>query len=203
MIIKRSLFLLFFLTIFFVPIFQTNAATPIKILLVPGHDNEVWGAQYGNIKEADMNLRLATELFNILKKDKRFEVHITRDTLGYTTEFADYFTKERVAIDIFKANAKTETQNNIQNGLFVKKVDSVAHNTVTENGAIILYGINKWADENKMDAVIHIHFNDYPRPTKWTMGKYRGFTIYMPEAQMINSKDSVDLAKTIFTQLRK
>ena len=58
------------------------AAEPIKILLVPGHDNEVWGAQYGNVKEADMNLRLANELLKILKKDKRFEVHITKDNLG-------------------------------------------------------------------------------------------------------------------------
>ena len=63
----------------------------IKILLVPGHDNKVWGAQYKNLKEAAMNLAVASRIYDILKKDKRFEVYITRDLNGYTKEFADYF----------------------------------------------------------------------------------------------------------------
>jgi len=33
---------------------------------------------------------------------------------------------------------------------------------VTEDIALRLYGFNKWADENKVDAMVHIHFNDYP-----------------------------------------
>jgi N-acetylmuramoyl-L-alanine amidase len=181
------------------------ATTPIKILLVPGHDDEVWGAQYGNTKEADMTLALATRIYNILKKDKRLEVHITRDgsrSSGYTKEFEDYFAGNQDAISAFKENAKVQRQDNITNGSFIQKVNP-PHHTVSEDVAIRLYGFNKWADENKMNAVIHIHFNDYPRPTKWKIGKYTGFTIYMPEGQMANWKESGQLAADIFTQLKK
>lgn len=175
---------------------------PVKILLVPGHDNDVWGAQYSNLKEADMNLVLATKIYNLLKKDKRFDVHITRNSSGYTKEFADYFESHRADIISFKENAKKAAANNIASGYFTEK-ESVPHNAVTEDISVILYGINKWAGENKIDAVIHVHFNDYPRPTKWTKGKYMGFVIYMPEGQMANSIESVNLAKSIFTQLIK
>lgn len=187
------------------PVHFLHAAEPIKILLVPGHDDQVWGAEYGTTKEADMNLALATRIFNILEKDKRFEVHITRDgsgTFGYTQEFADYFAGNQDAISAFEVNAKQKMQDNIAEGSFIEKVNPPHHATV-KDVATRLYGINKWADDNKMDAVIHIHFNDYPRATVWTKGKYTGFVIYMPEAQMANAKTSDALARKIFTQLRK
>ena len=50
----------------FLPVHSVHAAAPIKILLVPGHDDGIWGAQYGNMKEADMNLALATDIYNLL-----------------------------------------------------------------------------------------------------------------------------------------
>ncbi len=177
-------------------------AAPIKILLVPGHDNEVWGAQYGNVKEADMNLNLATRIYNNLKKDKRFEVHITRKIGGYTKEFEDYFANNTEAISAFKENTKANTMQKIKDGSFIEK-ENPPHNNASEDVAIKLYGFNKWANENKMDAVIHVHFNDYPRATKWTKGIHKGFAIYKPEGQMVNAKGSADLAKNIFTQLKK
>jgi N-acetylmuramoyl-L-alanine amidase len=199
---KKFFLILLFGVFIFTPVFFTYADTPIKILLVPGHDNKIWGAQYGNIKEADMNLALTTEIYNILVKDEKFKVYITRDKDGYVKEFADYFSTQRENIVSFKTNAKQEMQNKINNGSFIKKV-SVQHNLVNEDTSIVLYGINKWVNENKIDAVIHVHFNDYPRATKWTMGKYKGFSIYMPEGQMINSNESSKLAGNIFLQLSK
>lgn len=182
--------------------FHVGAVGPTKILLVPGHDNEVWGAQYGNIKEADMNLVLATQIYNILKKDKRFEVYITRDKNGYTKEFVDYFAKNKTDIISFKENAKKETEDKILSGNFIEKTN-VSHVPVSVDMSLKLYGINKWANENKIDAVLHIHFNDYPRPNKWTIGKYKGIAIYVPEEQMVNFKESEKLAENIFKQLRK
>ena len=175
---------------------------PIKILIIPGHDDEVWGAQYGNTKEADMNLGVATELFNILKKDKRFEVHVTREKGGYTQEFADYFSLRKDEVLAFKEATKAGRQNQIINGSFVQK-DNNPHLNVSEDIALRLYGFNKWANENKMDAMIHIHFNDYPRSNKWTIGKYKGFVIYMPEEQMGNARESSRLAASIFLELKK
>ena len=207
---KKVLFSLFFLffsfLIFFPPfyIFATDFSPnePIKILLVPGHDNEMWGAQYGNIREADMNLVLATRIYNLIKEDKRFKIWITRDSMGYTPEFADYFSLHRQDIVSFKKDSKKRLQDEINNGSFIKKTN-VRHNLATEDTTIKLYGLNKWANENKIDAVIHIHFNDYPRKDKWTMGRYKGFTIYIPEKQMSNSKESTQLAKDIFSELLK
>ena len=202
MIMKKMLLFILFLAFLVIPTSYTEASTPIKILLVPGHDNDIWGAQYGNTKEADMNLVLATRIYNLLLKDDRFKVWITRDATGYTKEFTDYFSTQYKDIISFEKNSKKEMQNKINNGSFIKKTE-VKHNKASEDVAIRLYGINKWANENKMDAVIHIHFNDYPRKSTWTIGKYKGFAIYIPEEQMINSKESAKLAKNIFSQLRK
>ncbi len=204
MFTKKVFFAIFFTLVFSLPI-RAGAISPIKILLVPGHDNEVWGAQFGTRKEADMNLTVATKIYNILKKDKRFEVHITRDgstPAGYTKEFADYFSTQRDAISTFKQNAKAAMKNLISTGSFVQKV-STPHVAVSQDTSIKLYGINKWADENKMDAVIHIHFNDYPRPYSWTIGRYTGFTIYFPDGELPNFKESANLAADIYTQLHK
>lgn len=199
---KKLLFIAIFLCLFSIPVFYVRANEPIKILLVPGHDNEVWGAQYGKIKEADMNLVVATKIFNLLKKDKRFEVHITRDDLGYTTEFVNYFSLQKESILSFQKESKQKFQEKISSGSVIKKVD-VHHIAVNQDIALRLYGINKWANENKIDAVVHIHFNDYPRKSSWTIGKYKGFAIYIPEGQMINSKESKKLARNIFTELSK
>ena len=199
---KKLLFIVSFLAVLLFPITFIKASTPIKILLVPGHDNEVWGAQYGNMKEAAMTLALATQIYNTLKKDKRFEVYITRDVEGYTQEFANYFINHEAEIIAFKENAKKAMLSEITNGSFIQK-ENVPHVSVKQNISVVLYGINKWANENKMDAVIHIHFNDYPRPNKWTIGKYKGFVIYIPDGQMENWRESGQLAADIFTQLRK
>ena len=197
---KKLLFIL--LILFIVPVSCVRASEPTKVLLVPGHDNEVWGAQYGNIKEANMNLALATRLYNILKKDKRFKVYITRDSGGYTKEFADYFSTRKEEILAFKEDAKKKTQDKVANGSFIQKTNAPHHN-VSEDIAIRLYGINKWANENKMDAVVHIHFNDYPRSNSWTIGKYRGFNIYIHDGQFVNWEESGQLAANIFIQLHK
>lgn len=197
---KNIAFTISFLVFILTPAFFAHAAKPVKILIVPGHDNVVWGAQYGSLKEADMNLALATRLFDTLKKDKRFKVYITRDPGGYTQGFVDYFSEHAKAIVSFRNNAKAEMQNKVKNGDFVER-EGVPHNNASEDVSMILYGINKWANENEMDAVIHVHFNDYRRSNRKIMGEYKGFAIYMPEKQMENSKESVKLAKSVFTQL--
>lgn len=197
--------ILFLLILFTTPIFYIDASLAtsnkqIRILIVPGHDDKIWGSQYGNLKEADMNLVLATQIKDLLKKDKRFKVFITRDNKGYTKEFADYFSSEESDIKNFKENAKKEMKDKISEGSFIEK-ENILHNPVAENTSIVLYGINKWANENKIDAVIHVHFNDYPRKTKWTMGKYKGFAIYMPDKQFLNNRKSQKIASNIYLQL--
>lgn len=149
-----------------------------------------------------MNLALATKIYNILKQDPRFEVHITRNGGGYTQEFADYLSTQKQAIIAFEQNAKKNLQAEIASGTFVRKANA-PHHSVSADLAMRLYGYNKWAMENNMDAMIHIHFNDYPRPSKWVIGMYKGFTIYIPDQQFPNYNISANLAKSIFAQLTK
>jgi N-acetylmuramoyl-L-alanine amidase len=182
--------------------FLAHAQTPIKILLVPGHDDEIWGAQYGNLKEADMNVKLALTIYDLLKKDPRFVVYITRNWQGYTPEFAKYFETEKDQIIKFRDDAKAARADIIQKGEFVKG-DNVPHNPANEKASIVLYGINRWASSHAIDMVLHIHFNDYPRASTLDMGKYKGFTVYVPEAQMVNYGESLKLGTSIFKELSK
>ena len=200
--IKKILFASFAALFLFTPFLSVGMEEPIKILLVPGHDDKVWGCQYGNLKEADMNRVLAGKIYDLLKKDERFKTYITRDSEGYTKEFADYFTSERDTILSFKEQAKKDTQLMIENGDFIEK-ENVQHNSVSEDTSVILYGINKWASEHEIDLVVHVHFNDYPRPTIWTQGKYKGLAVYMPDMQLANSLESGKLAANILLELKK
>ncbi|MCE9548800.1 N-acetylmuramoyl-L-alanine amidase [Candidatus Nomurabacteria bacterium] len=130
---KKVLLILF---IFCSPVFMVSAQEPIKILLVPGHDDKDW------------------------------------------------WMKEKIT-----------------NGDFIIK-KGTPHNTASKDVSIILHGINKWANENEMDAVVHVHFNDYHRPNKWIIGDRKGFAVYMPEEQMVNSTTSANFAKNIFKKLK-
>ncbi|MEI8269835.1 MAG: N-acetylmuramoyl-L-alanine amidase [bacterium] len=200
--IKLVIILFMFFTVPFFVNGQNVAVKPIKILIVPGHDDQSPGAQYGNIRETDMTLSLANEIYSILKKDKRFDVHITRNWQGYTKEFSNYFLNQKESILAFREKAKEITKEKILNGSFVKKTN-VSHVSASNNVSLKLYGINKWVDDNQIDLVLHIHFNDYPRKNKWEIGKYKGIAIYVPEKQMVNAEGSKNIANKIFEQLTK
>lgn len=66
-----------------------------------------------------------------------------------------------------------------------------------------LYGVNKWSNENEMDIVIHVHFNDYPGRYSDGVGKYSGLTIYIPDKQYSNSKVSRSIAESVSEFLGK
>ena len=80
--------------------------------------------------------------------------------------------------------------------------DMATHSTVDKKTAIQLYGINKWSNENNVDLVLHLHFNDSERPNPNLPGGYKGFTIFVPEKQMINSSTSIAIAESIYEELK-
>lgn len=203
--VLRTFFVLLFIFVYILPLSahaEGVKAIPIKILLVPGHDDDSPGAIYGNLREADMNMVLARKIFNLLKKDKRFDVHITREGPTYTKEFADYFISQKEEIKYFIETAKKDTNASVASGAFIEK-ENTPHNAAKLDVAFRLYALNKWANDNKMDVVVHIHFNDYNRKTKWERGDYRGFAIYVPEEQFPNSNESYNLADNLFLELEK
>ncbi|MBI3458792.1 N-acetylmuramoyl-L-alanine amidase [Candidatus Azambacteria bacterium] len=174
----------------------------IRILIVPGHDKENYGSQFKKIKEANLTLALANRLLKLLKNNNRFETWITRDKLGYKTEFKNYFSENKQAIKDFISTLKSNYQESIISKKIVL-VKKVPHANAKPVVVSTLFGINKWIDENKIDLVLHIHFNDYPRKKTVRAGKYTGFTVYYPEKQLINHEISAKIANHLFKDLKK
>ena len=81
--------------------------------------------------------------------------------------------------------------------------DQVSHNSVSNNASLRLYAVNKWANENNIDLVIHGHFNDYPGHKYNKPGKYSGFTVYVPDSQYSNARASGEIGQAISTELQK
>ena len=174
----------------------------IRILLVPGHEPDYGGAEFGSTKERDLTVELANNLQQILANNSKYQVFVTRGTTAWAPEFADYFKNSwQNIIDWVKAYQQ-ESINlvsvNSSNGK-----PRVYHNKAPQNVALRLYGITKWANENNIDIVIHIHFNDNPGHSSKTAGKYSGFTIYVPEKQYLNSTTTQAIAQTVFRRLVK
>ena len=169
---------------------------PIKILVVPGHENASFGTQFKGIKEADLTAELGKYLVEFLGKNKKIEPILSRTKDGYSAEFSSYFEKEWSSIEAFMKTYRLYMKTAIDSGI-VKKNQIVPHNDASSNGAIKLYGFNKWANENNVDLVLHIHFNDHPDHAMNKPGKYSGFSIYVPEKQYSNSHASMAIAKKI------
>lgn len=179
---------------------QNKIEDPFKILIVPGHDEEDYGAKYKDLTEEEINLDLSMILFDHLKKDQSFEVFITRETGKYNEEFKEYFEKEKEGIVSFIESRKDQTADLIDSGAF-EPTRVVEHNVVSGDVSLRLYGINKWVNENDIDLVLHVHFNDYPR--KKNEFKYTGFSIYVPSAGMTGYEGSKKLGETLRENLSK
>lgn len=174
----------------------------IKILIVPGHDEGRGGTEFNGVKERDMNIEMAETLTRLLRKEKAFEVLLTRNRYEYNKEIQKYIKENYDAIKKFQKKYKNTMKSLMLSGL-VDTRKGVEHNNAPSATAIRLYGINKWANENNVDMVIHIHFNDYPRRSYLQSGKYSGFTIYVPERQFSNAKASLALAKNVLERLQR
>lgn len=53
-------------------------AKPLHVIVDPGHGGMDTGAKRGSLKEADITLKVGKLLYQLLKKDKRFEASLTR-----------------------------------------------------------------------------------------------------------------------------
>ena len=82
-------------------------------------------------------------------------------------------------------------------------VPKVQHNKAPAMVAFHLFGITKWANEQDMDIVIHLHFNDQAGRKAGKPGYYSGFSIYVPAGQYGNSETTRAVATAIFNELAK
>ena len=180
---------------------DTTKNEKIKILLVPGHEPDFGGAEYKNLVERDLNLILSEKIKTILEKNHKFDVISTRYDNGWNFKLQKYITDNKSSIQSWIKTMKNEMMRLVNDGKIMKVNSKMGHTIVSTNTAINLYGINKWADDEKIDMTINIHFNDNPK----YKGKpnYEGFTIYIPEKQYSNSSSSEILAKDLFNEISK
>ncbi|MDE2172438.1 MAG: N-acetylmuramoyl-L-alanine amidase [Patescibacteria group bacterium] len=180
-----------------------QAPRKVRILLVPGHEPNYGGAEYGSLKERDMTVQLADDLQAFLSDNPHYQVFVTRDTQSWNPIFADYFQNNWNAIKSWEEAQKNEIQNLTLLGEFHPTGSQVQHIDVPDDVALRIYGIDKWVDENDIDIAIHIHFNDYPGHSPVQPGKYSGFAIYVPEGQYANSQTTKVLADAIEKRLER
>ncbi len=178
--------------------------TPIRILVVPGHEPNYGGAQFGNVLERDIVALIGQNLSHYLGSDNRFETFVTRGTETWNPEFSEYFNNEWQNIIAWKNDANDMIRHLTANGGWRDvSADGVQHASAPQDVAIRLYGINKWVNENNIDIVVHLHTNDYPRKKQSLPGQYSGLAIYVPEYQYNNSQTSSELGRNILYRLNK
>jgi N-acetylmuramoyl-L-alanine amidase len=79
----------------------------------------------------------------------------------------------------------------------------VPHAAAPNEMAMRLYSINKWANDNKYDLVLHIHFNDTARYNQVYPGPYTGFSVYVPHSQFGNARGSQAVGRALVEQLSR
>lgn len=182
---------------------SSNKKEKIRILIVPGHEPNFGGTEFGNLKEREMVVELADALKTFFANNSNYEVIVTRDNNNWNKEFDEYFKNNWDSISAFIKDSKGEMVKQMNSGAVKKLSDGVSHNNAPTNVAVRLFGINKWNNENNIDIAIHIHFNDYPRANTKVAGKYSGFSIYVPEKQYSNSTTTKVIATNVFKRLAK
>jgi N-acetylmuramoyl-L-alanine amidase len=180
-----------------------KAQKKVRILIVPGHEPNYGGAEYGTAKERDINDELGQYLMQYLNSDSHFEVYITRDSKGWDSIFANYFSKNLSDIKEWKSESQEQMKEAISSGSTTKTTSMVYHNDAPKDVAIRLYGVTKWANENNMDIVLHLHINDYVGHGAGVPGKYTGFALYVPSQEYLNHDTSRAVAQSIFDRLSK
>ncbi len=173
----------------------------LKVLIVPGHDKNSYGAQYRGVTEESLNAKLGGYLYDYFWSDSHFSVFTVRAPSGeYNSWFLQYLEKEKANVVSFRDKLKTAMRSLLKTGAVTKNT-KVYHNPAADNTSLNLYAINKWANDNNIDLVIHIHFNDYPGRKYDLPGKHSGFAVYVPENQLPNHKTSNEIAEFIKTEL--
>ena len=179
--------------------YSTSSKEKANILIVPGHEPNYGGAQFGSLYERNMVVEVGQDLQKFLETNPSYKVSITRNTKSWSSTFADYFKNHWNDIIAWEKTSKKNESKLVALG--PSTAPSVIHNSAPTDVAIRLYGITKWANENNIDLMIHLHFNDYPGHSSHVAGKYSGLVIYTPAIQYANSPTTKAIADAVFKRL--
>ncbi len=174
----------------------------VRIVIVPGHEPNYGGAEFGDLKERDLTVSLADDLARFLRENGKYDVIVARTADAWNPTFADYFKNSWNSIIDWQKAHKDESLRILSSGP-PQAPPKVYHNSAPNDVAYRLYGITKWSNENNVDIIIHIHLNDYPGHAWKVPGKYSGFSIYTPETQYANGTTTYAISEAVFKRLKK
>jgi len=178
---------------------EVEIVQPKKVLLVAGHTAQTKGAVFGNTTEYELNYDIMKKLEREMKS-RGFEVLVSHEGSDYNQTFLNYFDANEKRILDYRENRKDAYDKQYPQGVVTNDTD---HNHASPLGVIQLYGVNLWANENNMDAVVHLHFNDYPGRPAGTRGTHTGFSVFAPLKTNQHFIESFNLAKSVEKHMLK
>lgn len=172
-----------------------------RILIMPGHEPGFGGTDFDGAFERDFVVALAELLRKEFATDQAFEVVIARDTKEWHRDLAEYFKEEAEDIEEYVEDQKQEYARLERRGKIDEITEQVAHNAAPSEVALRLYGVNRWANENDIDLVLHLHLNDETGHAPGVRGAHSGMAIYVPDGIYGNARASRAIAEPIFARL--
>ena len=181
----------------------TSAVAPkrVKVLIVPGHQPAIGGAEFGGALERDIVVDIADDLAAELQQDARFDVTVARGKTSWNPALEDYFDTHAADIEAFRESQAMQMAGHLIDGTVSVEPNQVDHVAASTSAALQLYGINKWASDNRYDITIHLHLNDYSGRAGRNPGRYDGFAVYIPDRQYSNAHASAALGQAIAWRL--
>jgi|GEM_PF-3450684 len=172
---------------------------PKRVLLVAGHTAQTKGAVFQDTTEYELNYNLLKKLEREMK-ERGYETIVSHQGGDYTPQFLDFFAKNEERILEFRENKKNAYDRQYPQGVVTNDTD---HNHASPLGVVQLYGVNLWANENNIDAVIHLHFNDYPGRVAGKPGVHTGISVFTPLKTNNHFVESFKLGKLIEENMLK
>ncbi|HYF29005.1 MAG TPA: peptidoglycan-binding protein [Candidatus Paceibacterota bacterium] len=173
----------------------------VRILVVPGHEPMYGGAQYAGYYERELVIPLSEKLATELRSDPNIEVILARDASGWNPTLERYFKRNLSSIKRFVETHQKEFRKLLRRGRVDENEAQAGHNRAPADVAYRLYGITKWANENDVDLMIHVHLNDAGGRANDAPGAYTGLAIYVPYEEFGNAEASKAIADKVFDHL--
>jgi len=179
----------------------TSAVKKVRVFIVPGHQPEEGGTEFGDLYERNVVVDIADALYTLFAQNPHYEVMVARTKTAWNPILQNYFDTHALEIETFKQSQAVQMADYIASGRFILEDDQVYHNNASSRATLQLYGINKWSSDNKYDITLHVHLNDYAGRRAKRVGIYDGFTIYVPDHQYSNAVASKTVGEAIAARL--
>jgi len=180
---------------------SSESAKKVRILIVPGHQPDSGGTEFNGLYERDVVVDIADTLATLLAQNPHYDVMVARTKTAWNPILQNYFDTHALEIETFRQSQILKMASHLADGSILPEADKVYHNDTPLPAALQLYGINKWTSDNGYDITLHLHLNDYAGRRARVVGKYDGFTIYVPDRQYSNAEVSKVIGESIAARL--